>query len=304
VRVFPRSLATCVVVTALLVSTGCGGRADEPLANADNDETAHTRQTGSGDGDLVFVPATYREGGRVVLPLTFPDGTRAELVFPQELEIAELDVRLYNSGTLRGMSPTPGRDSVARDFVIRYGDLDEVLRTWHGNDTLPSILAHYEGADGQPVGFWDVNWNDNAHYLGFQFGRWTVLVYDYVGAGAMTEAERTSWAANFSGRETDDGFLLLDGAGPLRLARVGEHAGPELTFAAGKPNRALILFPGECRPHSDQTRRVAGKLVSWNGGFANWCLSDSMRIHAEGSREFIGAVIRELEVRNVIIAKS
>lgn len=84
---------------------------------------------------------------------------------------------------------------------------------------------------------------------------------------------------------------------------VGEHAGPELTFAAGEPNRALILFPGECRPHSDQTRLVDGKLVSWNGGFANWCLDDSMRVHAEGSREFVGALIRELEVRNVTIAK-
>ena len=50
--------------------------------------------------------------------------------------------------------------------------------------------------------------------LGLRFGRWVVLVYDYEAAGAMTDAERASWAATFSGRETDGGFLLLEGSGP------------------------------------------------------------------------------------------
>lgn len=287
-------VVACSVGVGLGVLTGCGGAAHEQRAQA-----AETR---AGRGDLGFPPATYQDGDRVALPVTFPDGTTAELVYPPEPDIAGLGVFPYGSGTLHGKSQTPGRgDFVARDFWVRYGDLDDVLAQRNGG-AVPALLAQYEGADGQTVGLWNLRTNDTAHYLGFQFGRWAVLVYDYVGAGAMTDAERASWAANFSGRETDDGFLLLESSGPLRLARVGEHAGPELTFAAGNPNRALILFPGECRPHSDQTRLVGGKLVSWNGGFANWCLSDSMRIHAEGRREFVGALIRELEVRNVTIA--
>jgi hypothetical protein len=120
----------------------------------------------------------------------------------------------------------------------------------------------------------------------------------------MTGAERVSWAASFSGRETEDGFLLLEGSGPLRLARAGESAGPQLTFSEGKPIRDLTLYPSRCRPHRDQTRLIDGKLVQWSGGFADWCLSDSMRIQASGSREFIGALIRELDVRNVTIAKN
>lgn len=119
----------------------------------------------------------------------------------------------------------------------------------------------------------------------------------------MTEAERASWAATFSGRETDEGFLLLEGSGPLRLARAGEHAGPQLTFSSGEPARALLLVPGSCRSHSDQTLRIAGKHVQWNGRFASWCLSDSMNVHAEGSRDFIDALIRGLEVTNVDLAK-
>ena len=120
----------------------------------------------------------------------------------------------------------------------------------------------------------------------------------------MTDAERGSWAANFIGRETPDGFLLLEASGPLRLARAGEGAGPQLTFSAANPARSLGLHPGECSPHRDQTRVVDGKLVEWCHGFADWCLSDSMRIHATGGDEFIGALIRELAVRNVIIANS
>ena len=301
--VLPRSWSIAVAVAFLLVPTGCGGRGDEPPTKADESAAGRTEPRGHGDGDLRFVPATYREGERVVLPITFPDGTSAELVYPPELQIAELGVFPYTSATLRGNSPTPGRgDLVARDFVIRHGGLDELLMA-RNEGMPPKLLAQYEGADGRVVGFWDFGWNDTAHYLGFQFGRWTVLVYDYIEPGALTDAERASWAANFSGRETDEGFLLLESSGPLRLARAGEHAGPELTFSAGNPNRALILFPGECRPHRDQTRLVDGKLVQWSGGFADWCLSDSMRIHAEGSREFVGALIRELEVRNVTIAK-
>ena len=38
------------------------------------------------------------------------------------------------------------------------------------------------------------------------------------------------------GRETASGFLRLEGAGPLRLARAGEHAGPQLSFGSvGRP---------------------------------------------------------------------
>jgi hypothetical protein len=298
-----RCWSIAVVVAFLFVPTSCGDRVDEPTMKAD-EQAVRTGLEGRRTADLEFVPATHRAGDRLVLPLTFPDGTRAVLVYPPELDIAELGVFPYTSGTLRRIKPSPARgDSVARDFVIRYGNLDALLVS--RNDGKPArLLSQYEATDGQTVGLWDFGWNDTAHYLGFQFGGWAVLVYDYVDAGAMTEAERASWAASFSGRETDEGLLLLEGTGPLRLARAGEHAGPQLTFSSGEPTRALLLHPGDCRQHRDQATLVAGKLVSWNGGFANWCLSDSMRVHAEGSREFIGALIRGLEVRNVSLAKS
>jgi hypothetical protein len=304
VRVLLCSWAIAVAVALLLVPMGCGSRADGP-PKADKDETAQTRPDGRGDGDLRFVPAMYREGDRIVLPVTFLDGTSAELVYPPELEIAELGVFPYSSGRLPRETPTPQYgEVVGRDFLIRHGDLERVLALLN-NGTRPALIARYEGADGDDVGLWDLRTDDTANYLGFQFGDWAVLVYDYERVGpAMTDPERAAWSANFSRRETGDGFLILEGSGPLRLAHVSEHAGPELDFSDADAKRGLELYPSDCRPHRHQTQVVDGKLVQWSRGFANWCLSDSMRIHASGSNEFVGALIRELEVRNVTIAKS
>ena len=253
------------------------------------------------DPDLV--PPTRADGDEVVLPLTFPDGTTAELAYPAELELAELGVFPYSSGRLQGKSPTAGRaDAVARDFWIRRGDVDDILELRNDGEP-PALLAEYTGSDGQLVGFWDFG-AEETRQLSFQFGGWTVLVYDYVGAAAMTDAERASWAASFVGRETADGFLILDALGPLRLAAAGEHAGPQLTFSESEPRREILLYPGPCAPHEDQDRLVEGRRVQWSGEFADWCLSDLLRIHAGGEAEFIGAVIRDLSARSVVLATS
>ena len=243
------------------------------------------------DPDLV--PATRTDGDGVVLPLTFPDGTTAELVYPAELELRarRLPVLLRDASR---------REPVARDFWIRRGDANDILELRNDGEP-PELVAQYIGSDGQLVGFWDFG-AEETRQLSFQFGGWTVLVYDYVGAAAMTDAERASWAASFAGRETADGFLILDALGPLRLAAAGEHAGPQLTFSESDPRRELPLYPGPCTPHEDQDRVVDGKRVQWSGEFADWCLSESLRIHAGGEAEFVGALIRDLSARAVVLA--
>ncbi len=125
------------VVAALLVLAGCGGRAEEPVAA--DEKAAETRAAGAGDGKLDFAPATYREGDRVVLPITFPDGTRAELLYPPALEIAELGVVPYGSGTLHGESPIPGRSDYGRDGL-----------TWPHYDGL--IWPHPRPIAARPFG--------------------------------------------------------------------------------------------------------------------------------------------------------
>ena len=201
-----------------------------------------------------FVPATHRDGNQVVMPLTFPDGTRAELTYPSELAIAELGVVPYGSATLNGDSPHPGRsDEVGRDFLIRRGD-----------------------AEPQP------------RSLEFAFGGWTVEVYDF-GArnpAAMTRRERRSFRAALGGRETGDGFLVLEARPPLRLAAAGEHAGPALHF--GTPGAKWVRLALEaCGPRAEST----------SPGFVSWCLSDSIVAHAEGDRRFLAAAAEGISLR-------
>jgi hypothetical protein len=242
----------------------------------------------------------------VLLPVTFTDGTSAELIYPRRLAIAALGLSAYGSATLHGKSPVPGRsDDVGRDFRILYGEVHDYLARSNWAKP-PSPIAWYRAADGQSVGFWDLP-PPEPNYLTFQFGRWAVLVYDYPaygesGGAAMTDAERAAWAASFSGQETAEGFLVLRGSGPLRLARAGEHAGPELSFGSvGRPPW-FALYPGPCKPHRDQAQLVHGKLVSWTPGFASWCLSDAMRVHARGRGAVIDGLIRGLAVRDVALA--
>lgn len=250
-----------------------------------------------------FVPATHRDGDQVVMPLAFPDGTRAELLYSAGLALERFATRPYSSGRLHGRSPAPGRgDVVGRDFFVVDDGVSGVLARMYGR-RAPVLVAEYEAPGGERVGLWDLGRRTNVHYLGFQFGRWAVLVYDYKAAGAMTDEERASWVESFSGRETDGGWLVLESSGPLRLARVGEHAGPQLMFFARGTERGFSLFPGTCRPHRGQDRVVAGRRVSWRGGFASWCLSGSLRIHASGPRPFVASLIRDLEVRRVVLAR-
>jgi hypothetical protein len=238
-----------------------------------------------------FVPPVERDGARAVVPLVFPDGTRARLSYPARLRLAQLGVEPYTSGALRGDSPYPGRsDLVARDFIIRHERVGDLTAGW-------KRLADYPGARG----FWDSGPGpDDSNYLALQFGRWAVLVYDFApesddGQASMTDAERAAWAQSLRGRVTAAGFLRLRGSGPLRLARSGDHAGPQLTFggAAGP----LALTPGRCRRSSHHDRRIAGRWVNWSRHWANWCVSSSMRANAHGRRHFLRTLIRSLDVR-------
>lgn len=93
-------------------------------------------------------------------------------MYPPGLELAGLGLTPYGSASLRGKSPNaPLRsDVVSQDFWIFHGDATHVLTTLNGG-CLPPLLAEYEGAGGQSVGFWDLPSDRTADYLAFQFGR-------------------------------------------------------------------------------------------------------------------------------------
>lgn len=249
---------------------------------------------------LSFVPETYEEGGRIVMPVTFPDGTTAELAYPPELDLAALHVQPYSSAYAPG---------VGRDFLVYDRPFEDVVGAYEAAE----LLAEYDDGHGGTVGFWRLP--PDGLYLAFHFGSWTVLVYDYGEEGAqMSDEDRALWSTNFHGRDAEDGFLLLEAEPPLTLAKAGEHAGPELEFwSRSDLLKGILLFPGKCTPYReaedgfDHIEMINGRAVDRSNDFAAWCIPEaSMTVHVyqEPRETFIDQVLEGLEVRSVSVASS
>jgi hypothetical protein len=279
----------------ILVAAGCAadleGTGTQPASPTEAASPSTDRQKG-------FVPRTYREGDSVVMPVTFPDGTTAELVYPPKLDLSGMRVQPYSSGYGPGFG---------RDFLVYDEPIGEVIGRYEGAEQL----AEYDDGHGGSVGFWRLP--PDGLYLAFPFGSWTVLVYDYAEAEAqMSDQDRALWATNFHGQDAEDGFLLLEADPPLTLAEAGEHAGPELEFWSRAGDlKGILLFPGECTPYHegeggfDDIEMVNGLAVSRDDEFANWCVPDaSMTVHVyqRPGDTFIDDVLHGLEVRKVHLA--
>ena len=191
-----------------------------------------------------FVPATYREGGAEVMPVTFPDGTRLELVYPPSLGLAELGIVPNTYGFAEG-DEFCGGNILARPF-------DQLGRIFGGNDPV----ASFDGPSGRAE-LWD-GLRGEGQYLVFRFGRWQVLVPCLEGDN-LSAAQ--AWADSLEGSAGEDGLLVLTASAPLTLAQVGDQYGPELYVAEGDPQIVLTLVN---RCGDTEARREPD--------FARWCI--------------------------------
>jgi len=104
-----------------------------------------SEESGEGRSEYVpaaagpFVPETYREGGKVVLPVTFLDGATAELVYDPRLRLAERGV-----WAMFAVSPA---DGPGRGFIAVQGDIGR----WIAGDAPADVL---QGADDAVVRVW------------------------------------------------------------------------------------------------------------------------------------------------------
>jgi hypothetical protein len=221
------------------------------------------------------VPPTQIEGDRTVLPVVFPDGTRADLSFSADLDLTSHGLAPYSSGRI------PGFD---RDFFIRYGLVDEFA----GDYSWELLDTYLDDAD-ESVGFYRIP-GDEVDYLAFQFERWLVLVYDYrlVASGPrMIDEDRVIWVENFHGTVTDEGFLVLEATPPLTLAQEGDHAGPQLSLHGS--DGGLTLYLADCESTDDPDR---------TDDYVNWChVASGIQIMASGTSDFMDTVVSDLEIR-------
>jgi hypothetical protein len=241
-----------------------------------------------------FYPSTYEEGDRVVMPVTFVDGTTAELLFDPALRPKELGTY----GEIAG-----GLGLVDRSIYFRYGDAS----SFKGSGPL----ATYEGNGGTMVEEWDPPPDSfSCPNLVFEFDDW------YVGVRTcqdeLSSQEKAEWALRLVGRQTADGFLVLEALPPLEIARAGEHSGPQLWLQGPELGWPFItITPGRCEgPASDEETRVMedGMLVSFarigKTWYADWCSGGEMTFQVQSpDREYVEAAAEGLRIRDVSVAE-
>jgi hypothetical protein len=218
-----------------------------------------------------FSPPIQQEGDTTVVSLTFLDGSSVELLMPATLDISSRGLSVYSVGQIKRF---------ARDFWIFPAPLDQVLLAFH----CPRAINVYKDGAGEVIGLWRFPADPEIDYLAFPFGEWTVLVYDYrvLRDARMTNRVRKLWATSLTGRETDDGFLVLTARPPLRLAAPASRYKPTLTLF-GKDGK-VELIGNYCPPQ--RQRRVS-----------YWCLDGHVTVKPLGSKKFAQTLRRVLDLR-------
>jgi hypothetical protein len=222
-------------------------------------------------------PSAERDGDLIRLPVVFPDGSRATLVYPIELELAALGVQPDLSYVWDGYFPIV--------FI---------------HDPNASIAAFVEGSEpvatiNSSIEIWAARGNDvdRRSWLRVSLPSWTVLV-------ASTSVAAAHGVADYLRiRQSDDGFPVVDVVGPIELAEgFGEAGGAQLAFGDGSAepdtvsqlDALILLSPDGC------TSATNG---AWSGGYGSTCLGEgSVFASIYGDREFVTGVIEGLRVED------
>jgi hypothetical protein len=240
-----------------------------------------------------FVPRTTREGNRTVLPVTFPDGSTAELVYPTALALAGLGVQ-PDVSFLRVRDPGPRFELV----FSRGGSAPGLLKG-------DRPVGRYQTAQGRPLQLWRAVENPGVvsasygYWLEYRIGAWTVL------AGVADQAMAAEVARNLDGRQTGEGFVVIQASGPFALSReYGEGRGAQLAIGDRNPlPDAIVSDPWRLIEFSPARGSCHDEGVS--GDHGTKCLGPpgaGIFTNISGDPSWVKAVVRGLQARNVHLA--
>jgi hypothetical protein len=254
---------------------------EEPGVAFDTTMLAYVPRTADQPGEVtdpeLFEPATETGGNAVRMPVTFPDGSRATLEYPIELELASVGVQPDLSYVWDGYFP----------IVFIHDPSTSIVPFVEGSEPVATINSYIE--------IWTARGNDvdRRAWIRVSLPSWTVLVASKSVAAAHGVAD------SLRIRQSDDGFPVVDAVGPVELAEgFGEAGGAQLAFGDGtaEPNTVsqldalILLSPDGC------TSATNG---AWSGGYGSVCLGDgSVFASIYGDREFVTGVIDGLRVED------
>jgi hypothetical protein len=244
-----------------------------------------------------FRPPSSAVNGKTLMPIVFPDGTRATIVGSGALHLSGMTAQLFHSGGLAGTD---------RTLNFSYGESPTAVR--HSGP-----LATYKGAGDETVELWKSGpgYTTIGRYLVYKFGRWWVAVRAF--QGHLTESAQREWAEKLSGRVTGSGFLVLDARPSLTLTDFGGHEGPSvMLYRTDRGTRSsevdLSGAPGgTCGPPNEEGRAeretmpdgvVVRMTTLGSTPYADWC-ADGIRVAVQGTRKFVDEAALHLRVRNL-----
>ena len=298
-RALAASLALLVARGAGACSTADGRRGSAPPAGSAAATAASSPTTAEAPGPAgrqVFVPPVRRDRGRLVMPLTFPDGSTAELVYPPELKPAAM-----------GFQPDVSflrRDQPAPRFPLSFwfGQADAEL--FQGRQPV----GRYPTLSGGQAELWraratSASLPGQGYWLAFRLASWTVL------APAATPATAAELVRGLDARETGGGHVVMEAREPYALSREGgEGGGPQLAVGDASPRPEEVTTGSRFRLVTLRpSRDCRSEGISPSGQFASVCLGvarDGVAVLAgiDGDPSFVRDVVAGLEARDVRIA--
>jgi hypothetical protein len=265
----------------LVLLTACGR--DAPVRNgggADAEPTGSPSPSPSSlrDNDS-WSPATYREDGRLVMPVTFPDRTQAELVYPPELGLEDLHVYPDTYVT--------GSEACGPALYATRHDLE-------GWITGKEPLDEHVRPDGMRVELWEGAPSSRPYeFLVYRFGDWTA----FTPCLEIVDRDHVRiWAENLHGEQSPDGMLVLESTPPLVVNPWHDRDAP--TIRMSDDDIIIDLRTARCDTGSGGDRGA-------DDGVIQWCIhpQGGIYLYANGfspaAERFLQDLVEGLEVRRV-----
>jgi hypothetical protein len=225
-----------------------------------------------------FVPETRTVGDETRMPVVFPDGTEAALVYPTGLRLAELGVQ-PNVSYLWKEDPPP-----RFPIVFLHDPLASLARYVRPKGPLRLINTSDGGIE-----VWRARGNDvqRRFWIRYELPSWTVLVSV---RDPLPSAVKVNGSLDLT--ETRSGFPVVRAKGPIAPSREsGEGEGSMLAIGSTL-DPSIFLWLERCSGPNE---------VDVPGGYGSMCLADG-RVTANiyGKPAVVQAIVDGLRVEDLV----
>jgi hypothetical protein len=216
----------------------------------------------------------------VVMSITFPDGTKAEVVYPALLDLGTEYVHpgAFTRGVPKGC------------YEEIHFSRSQVVGSWIAPEPP---LAVFEGVHGDPVALWPgKRWLQPLDVLAFDFGDWVAAFFCEVDPGEDAD-DLSAVARSLDARPTGDGLVTVSARGTLRLVQDGFQVGPRVTLENPATPDSVTLVQLTITGCAPSPSRIVQRSTTHR------CFQGGIELYAAGRPSFLKAVAEGLEVRNV-----